>query len=60
MPPKFGELGPETTERLNFRTGRLLALRHGRYITDSRQTDTLEQQNAGWAQAGLCHASSLS
>ena len=46
----------------------LPALPHGRYIADSRQTGTcyvmaraysLEQQNAGRAQAGLCHASSF-
>ena len=37
------------------------ALPHGRYTTDSRQTlarvYSLEQQNAGWAHVGLCHAS---
>ena len=46
MPPKFGKLGPETAENgwqvfdhpVNFRTGRLSALTHGRYVTDSRQT----------------------
>ena len=46
MPPKFGKLGPETAENgwqvfahpVNFRTGRLSALPHGRYVTDSRQT----------------------
>jgi len=45
------------------------ALQHRRYITDSRQLwpvlcsgtslQSLEQQNAGRAHAGLCHASSI-
>jgi len=56
LPPKF----------LHFET--LLALSHGRYITDSRQTlacyvvagaYSLEQQNARRVHAGLCHASSF-
>ena len=52
---------------LNFRIGRLPALPHGRYVTDSRQTAKCyvvaqayspEQQNAGRAHVELCHASS--
>ena len=57
-PPKF----------LHYKT--LPDLAHGRHITDSKQTFgtcyvvaraySLEQQNAGRAQAELCHVSSLS
>jgi len=59
-----GEFLP-TPKFLHWET--LPASPHGRYITDSRQTldvvarvYSLEQQDDGWAQAGLCHASSFS